>query len=744
MAKKQTNGYPWKFCSLGGVVRVNITSGEDIAHLGELDQKLWTVLSCPTKDLEFDEQTLKLIDADGDGRVRVHEVVAAAQWLTSVVKDKDAILKGDSVLKLDGINTDCEAGQKLLGSAKHILKNLGLDKDEISVADASDSVAIFKDTKFNGDGVITPASADDEALKALIATIAEKAGSATDRSGEAGITAEHVEAFYAALAEYAAWQDAAEAGKKEIFPYGENTAAALAACETLNDKVADYFMRCKLIRFDDAVTAAVDVSADRLGAISDKNLATQSEEIAACPLARPTKDAVLPFDAINPAWQAQFAAVKALVLDVDFPKAKGITEAQWAEVLAKFGAYQAWMADKKGASVEALGLEEVKAQLKADRKAELLSLIEQDKALEAESQSIDDVKKLMLYYRDFAQLLRNYVIFTDFYGRADGTRGIFEVGKLYVDERCCDLCIKITDMGAHADMPKLSGMFLLYCKCTSKTKAATMDIVAVMTDGKTDDLRPGKNGLFYDLDGGDWDAVITKVVENPINLKEAFWSPYRKVARFVSEKIDKAAAEKDADAMAKLTAAADTKPGDAPKQPFDIAKYAGIFAAVGMAIGAIGAALGLIGESLKGLAWWQILVVIAAVMLIISGPACFIAWRKLRKRNLGPVLNANGWAINSKALVNVLFGKKLTSVAKYPKLKLKDPYAQRTPWWRKCLRWLIVLLVVAFGVCYFTDNLKWMGIERKAKTEQVEAAPVAEEAVPAAEEAAPETAETAE
>ncbi|MBP5625904.1 MAG: phage holin family protein, partial [Bacteroidales bacterium] len=304
----------------------------------------------------------------------------------------------------------------------------------------------------------------------------------------------------------------------------------------------------------------------------------------------------------------------------------------------------------------------------------------------------------------------------------------------------CDLCIKISDMGAHADMPKLSGMFLLYCKCTSKTKAATMDIVAVMTDGKTDDLRPGKNGLFYDLDGGDWDAVITKVVENPINLKEAFWSPYRKVARFVSEKVDKMAAEKDADAMAKLTAAADSNPAEAAKQqPFDIAKYAGIFAAVGMAIGAIGAALGLIGDSLSKMPWWKILVVIAAVMLLISGPACFIAWRKLRKRNLGPVLNANGWAINSKALVNVLFGKKLTSVAKYPKLKLKDPYAQRTPWWRKCLRWLIVLLVVAFGVCYFTDNLKWMGIERKAKEEPVECVEEAPAEAPA--EAAEEAAE---
>ena len=148
MAKKQTNGYPWTYCSLGGVVRVNITSGEDIAHLGELDQKLWTVLSCPTKDLAFDERTLALIDTDGDGRVRAAEIVAAAQWLTAVLKDKDAVMKGESVLKLDGINTDCEAGRKLFKSARQILQNLGLDKDEISVDDATDSVAIFKNTQY--------------------------------------------------------------------------------------------------------------------------------------------------------------------------------------------------------------------------------------------------------------------------------------------------------------------------------------------------------------------------------------------------------------------------------------------------------------------------------------------------------------------------------------------------------------------------------------------------------------------
>ncbi len=738
MAQKQTNGYPWKYCSLGGVVRVNITSGEDIAHLGELDQKLWTVLSCPTKDLAIDERTLQLIDTDGDGKIRVAEVVAAAQWLTSVIKDKDAILKGETELKLDGINTDCEAGQKLYNSARQILSNLKLEKDSITADEASDSVAIFKDTQYNGDGVITQASADDETLRPLIATIAEKVGSATDRSGEPGITAEQVETFYAALADYAAWQDAAAADKANVFPYGDDTAAALAACEAVKDKVADYFMRCKLIRFDDAVSAAVDVSAEKVGAISEKNLATQSEEIATYPLARPTKDAVLPFDAINPAWQPAFATLKGLVLDVDFPKAEGITEAQWASVLAKFGPYCAWLGEKKGEAVEALGIEEVQALLKADRKAELLALVEADKALEGEAASIDEVKKLLLCYRDFAKLLRNYVIFTDFYGRADGTRGIFEVGKLYIDERCCDLCIKVSDMGAHAEMPKLSGMFLLYCKCTSKTKAATMDIVAVMTDGRISDLRPGKNGLFYDLDGGDWDAVITKVVENPLSIKQAFWAPYRKVARFVSDKIDKSAADKDAAAMSKLQTTADAGPAGA-KQPFDVGKFAGIAAAIGLALAGIGGALALIGTAIKGMTWWQWLLVIAAVMLIISGPSCFIAWRKLRKRNLGPVLNANGWAINSRVLVNILFGKMLTSVAKYPKMKLDDPYVKRTPWWRKCLYWLLGLLVVAFGVCYFTNNLKWMGIERKPKAEPVEQV----EEVPAAETPAPEAAEEA-
>ena len=737
------NTYDWKYVSLGGVTRVQIANGEDIAHLGELDQKKWTVLSCPVKGLEFDEKTLSMIDTDADGKIRVGEIVAAAEWLTSVLKDKDAILKGEDTIPLAQINTECEAGKKLYDSARQILANLGLEKDSISVADTSDSVAIFAKTKLNGDGIVTPASTDDEDLKKTIETIVSTVGSQTDRSGEPGVDAELVEKFYAALADYAAWLDAAEADLDAVRPYGDDTSAALDAVNAVKDKVADYFMRCKLINFDAAVSEALDVSVEKVSAISGTDLVANEAEIATYPLARPEKDPILPLNALNPAWQGAFATLKSLVLDKDFPGKDSLSEAEWKTVLAKFTPYTNWMDAKKGSEVEPLGAECIRALLAADKKEALLALIAEDKALEEEAAGIDAVDKLTHLNRDFYRLLRNYVNFSEYYSRDGEPSAIFEVGKLYIDERCCNFCVKVEDMGKQGDMAGLSNMFLIYCTCTQKATGKTMDIVAAMTAGDTDDLRPGKNALFYDRNGLDWDAVVTKVVDNPISIRKAFWSPYRKLAKFVSDKIDKSAAEKDTAAVAKLQTNADAGVPAAPaaaKQPFDIAKFAGIFAAIGMAIGAVGVALAALFRGLFALKWWQLLLVIVAIMLIISGPACFIAWRKLRRRNLGPVLNANGWAVNSKVLINILFGKTLTSVAKYPVVKGNDPYVKKIPVWRKILRWLIALLIVAFGCLYFTDNLGCIGLPRhKAQAEEVVEAPetVVEEAAQPAPEAAP-------
>lgn len=693
--------YDWQYCSLGGAIRVKIASGEDIAHLGELDQKLWTVLSCPVDGLEFDRQTLDLIDTEHDGKIMVNEVVQAAQWLTSVIKNKDLILKGDSVLSLDQINTDNETGKKLYDSARQILRNLGLDKQEISVEDALDTKAIFTGTKFNGDGIITSVTADNEAQARTIADCIATIGSESDRSGEAGITAELIEKFYSACTAYAQWKDQANA---EILPFGDNTAAAYEACNAVKDKISDFFTRCRLLSFDKTVAESVNVAVTDIGSI------------ASCPIAKPTENGILPFGGINPAWKPAFDKFQSLTLDFTPENKEGINEKEWNAILGKFNAYAFWIGSKAGCEVESLGIERVEEILKENRKDELLALVEKDKAVKAESDSIDDVKKLMLYYRDLYRLLKNFVLFADFYSRAPGVRAMFELGQLYIDQRCCDLCIRVADMSKHADMAKLSGIFLIYFKCSSKKLGKSMDAVAVMTDGDINDLRPGKNGIFYDLQGNDYDAVITKVVDNPVSIKQAFWAPYRKAWEFCERIINKSAADKDAkinsELQGQLQNVAATAPAAAPidkKQIFDIAKFAGIFAALGMALGYISKAITDIAKGIASTPVDKILLMTLGLLLVISGPSCFIAWTKLRKRNLGPVLNANGWAINSKVLVNVVFGGKVTSIAKYPKLRLADPYKQKTAAWKIWLPIVIILLLIAaFAVLYFCGCLDFI------------------------------------
>ena len=168
--------------------------------------------------------------------------------------------------------------------------------------------------------------------------------------------------------------------------------------------------------------------------------------------------------------------------------------------------------------------------------------------------------------------------------------------------------------------------------------------------------------------------------------------------------------------MANATAninAAPTKTAEEAKAaaatpPFDIAKFAGIFAAIGMAFGMIGTALSGLVDSMSGLGW-KLIFVFIGIVLVISGPAMVLAWLKLRRRNIAPLLNANGWAVNAASKISIPFGETLTDVAKFPKLKIKDPYAKSgMPVWKK---WMISLFAIAAVVAglWLGNFLDWAG-----------------------------------
>jgi len=706
------DNHTWSFSMVGGVKRVNIESGDDLVNLEHLDPKLWTALSCPVNDLEIDKKTLEIIDGDNDGQIRVREIIDAVNWITSVLKDPGDLLKKEAALPLLAINDNTEQGKILLDSAKVILKNLGKeDATTLSVDETSDTVTIFAGTRFNGDGIITEDTTTEAELLKLINEIILCTGSVTDRGGKQGISLELIQGFFEECEKYAAWYAKKFAAIDHIFPLGADTEEAYQNFCAIRSKVDDFFIRCRLAAFDPQSTEVLNLQVTRVETITARDLTNCTDEIAAYPLAKIEPNRSLPIaSGINPAWENAIATFRKLTADKLFPGKEKLTEAEWNSISGIFDAFAQWNSEKEGAKAEPLGLDRVNEILSGTYKEQLLSLIEQDKALENEANNIILVDKIVRYYRDLFLLLQNFVTFHDFY--TPGSKAIFQAGTLYIDQRSCDLCIKVQDMPKHGKLDSFSGIYLLYCDCVSRTSAEKMSIVAAVTNGDIDNLMVGRNALFYDRQGKDWDATITKIVDNPISIRQAFFSPYRKLMTTIENQINKAAAAADTKASADMNKGIDgiktkvdeTEAKKEPPKPFDVGKFAGIFAAIGLAIGAIGTILAAVVGGFMKLVWWKMPLAVIGLLLLISGPAMIMAYLKLRKRNLAPILDSNGWAINAMVIINIRFGATLTHLATLPKgakINLNDPFTKKK---KPVLPFVIVLLAVVGVVIYYLQK----------------------------------------
>ena len=521
--------YKWSFANVGGVTRVRIKSAEDVRHLGELDKKMWTVLSCPVNGLEISSDSLRLMDQDGDGQLRLKEVVATADWLCATLRDPQSLFEQSDVIKIENI--------------------------------ADEGIRVISD-KLQKDGKVALAD-----VQAAIDGIAIE----TPEMPAAPFEADVIAAYKAKSPEYAA-----------------------------------YFEQEKLQKLG---LASIPEDAPKPG-MTEKKFIEMGDQISK--------------------WESEVESIKSKV------------ESEMAAAKAEF----------------------------------------------------EPLRKLLLLHRDFYRLLRNFVTLEDFYDNDEKTVASFLAGTLILDQRACKLCIRVNDLAKHDSQAPLSGMYLLYCNCENKKTGKKLQIVAAMTQGEIKNLSVGKNGIFYDNNGLDYDATVFKIIENPISLRQAFWNPYRKMAKWVDDKINKSAAEKDAktfdDMTAKVATAAD--PNAEKKSAFDIAKFAGIFAAIGMALGMIGTALASVAQGWISLTWWQQIIVFVCILLIISGPSMIMAWMKLRRRNLAPVLNANGWAINADSIISVPFGLKLTEQVRFP--FTKNP-AKKNPAGKI---FLVILLLIILGL----------------------------------------------
>jgi hypothetical protein len=704
----------WTFHRLGGLDQVSLDRAEDLRNLPALDQKLWVALGCPVKGLELDGRTLELLDTDKDGRVRAPEVVAAVQWCDARLKDLGVLRSGQDALALAEIDESRPEGRALLAAARQVLASLGkAGATAITPADVADTTKVFADTLLNGDGVVTPESATDPATRQIVEEVLACAGGVPDRSGKPGVDLARVEAVWAELAAFDAWWGKGQV--PEVMVFGAGTPSAFEAVKAVRAKVDDYFTRTALAALDPRMPPLLGKAEAEIAAMAGKDLSAGSVEVSSLPVARVEAGRPLPLaEGVNPAWAA---AVEALQRDAVAPLLgpgrTSLPAADWETLKARLAPYQAWIAEKKGASVERLGAPRVRALLSGGGRAAVEALVAQDRAREAEAAAVADVARMVHYRRDLHLLLRNFVSFADFYDPA--RPAMFQAGTLYIDGRSCHLCVKVDDPAAHAALAGSSRMYLAYCEC--RRPGELMRIAACITQGDADYLAVGRNGIFYDRKGRDWDATVVRIVDNPISIRQAFWSPYKKLGKMIEDQVAKFAAAKEKESEARMGSAAEQATGVAtgqkppPKaEPVDVGKMVGIIAALGVGAGAIGTLFGgFVSGFLSLQPWWAKIVAIVAVALVVSGPSMLIAWLKLRQRNLGPVLDATGWAVNGRVKVNLPLGTALTDLAVLPSgasRSLQDPYADRRGQRRRAWLWLL-LVAAAVAVFLARHYGKW-------------------------------------
>ena len=715
----------WTFFRAGGFDQVSLTTAADIAAVGDLDLKLWAALACPVKGLEFDERTLDLIDIDHDSRVRAPEIIAAVQYADDHLKDLATIASGSDQLAIANIDNGSPSGKALLSCAGHILATQGkTGASHLCLADVEKAREAFAKTPFNGDGVITPAAASDDAesRQAIIDIIATHGGIA-DRDGQSGIDKLRLEAFAVDAAAFDGWWAVAETDPA-VLHLGDGTLAALTALDAVRTKIDDWFARGGLAAYDGRAQAALNRQEKDYLDIAGRDLAITAEEIRGFPLAKVEPGRPLPLSgALNPYWTAAIATFRTLAVQPVLGSGpEALAESDWIALQGRFAPTRAWLAKRSGGAVEKLGLARVRALRASAYVTRIEALLARDLSFATEFDSITPVEKLVRLHRDLYRLLHNFVNFADFY--SPQRMAIFQAGTLFLDSRATELVVRVDDIGKHGALAGLSKTYLAYCNCT-RPGDEKLVIAAAFTAGDSDHLLVGRNGVFYDRKGRDWDATITRVVENPISIRQAFWAPYKRAIRFVEDLIAKRAAAADEASNARLATgitetanAATTGKAPVQKPKLDI----GVIAAIGVAVGGISAAISGFALAFFSLGKWMPLGVLG-VILAISGPSMVIAWLKLRQRNLGPILDANGWAVNGRVKINIPFGGSLTQLARLPEgsaRSLRDPYAEKKqPWLLYTILGLLLVAGAFLGVDRFRHGVWfWDRLILNAKIEQ--------------------------
>jgi hypothetical protein len=201
-------------------------------------------------------------------------------------------------------------------------------------------------------------------------------------------------------------------------------------------------------------------------------------------------------------------------------------------------------------------------------------------------------------------------------------------------------------------------MFLVYAEITvSQEQGRSFEIAAALTADGQGAIEIGKRGIFYDLQGKEWDARVVDIVSNPISLWEAIKSPFVKTQRLLSEKVAAFAGTR-AGYLERATTKITTKmeKGESLQQPAQVPSTGAappsgsgmrdLLLAGGIAFAAVGSSLVYLIKTLSEISPAKAGLALVSLVLVVALFSALSGWNKLRKRDMSALLEACGWAVN--------------------------------------------------------------------------------------------------
>lgn len=652
------------FRRYGGNFQLVIETLDDLRHLPTLVDSRWMATSCPLFGLRADPAFLTLLDSETNGRILSDEIRAAVDWLLMRLRPDESWTRNQDYLPLRLLD-DSPAGRILVDTAEKCLATLERAGDaEITLKQVRSCHQQALRSHFNGDGILPAAACTDPDEAALVRQLTKLFDGPANAVGIKGIDGACLDRFEKEGTLLLEWLDR---GRQIVAasPWGEGIEDAAKAIQALHDKVEGFFAQGLLARFDPSLATHPSLDEEERARLADAPYTEVLLHLQGTPLAPPAADGRLPLggEALNPIHRA---AVQTLYDRAVAPmlghQTQSLDREEWRQLLVALAPYTAWRAAKPQTPLETLDAGVLRAGVERHTAA-LRRLVQRDREAAVEIEKIRDLEKLLLLHQWLFVFVNNFASFP--YLFQPESRALFEMGRLVLEGRRFEFCVEVENVGQHAELARHSGIYLLYVQLSGPLPADNIHIATPVTRGPTQGYYVGRRGVFFTVDGRELDATIVKIVENPVSFWESLKAPLRFMRDVAGRRFDQLSTSVQKEAEVQVGGASNRVEGslqEGIRQPPSVgapppdpvtrpgANTRDIMIGFGFLAAGLGTALKFLADTARQLTnpqtLWMVLAIVSVFIAVITVLTCLSAWAKLRRRDLGGLLQASGWAVN--------------------------------------------------------------------------------------------------